>query len=83
TVSITNGYGRIPPERLSRVFEPFTQGDMTLTRAAGGLGLGLSVARAIVLAHGGSIAVHQAEPQGTTVSVNLPLGASAAAGEPV
>ncbi|MBI3002922.1 MAG: hybrid sensor histidine kinase/response regulator [candidate division NC10 bacterium] len=80
TVSITNTYGRIPPERLSRVFEPFTQGDMTLTRAAGGLGLGLSVARAIVEAHGGSIALCPAEPQGTTVTVTLPLGGPAAAG---
>lgn len=83
TVAITNTHGRIPQERLARLFEPFTQGDMTLTRAAGGLGLGLSVARAIVLAHGGSIAVRQADPQGTTVSVSLPLGAPAAAGEPV
>ena len=82
TVSITNGYGRIPPERLSRVFEPFTQGDMTLTRAAGGLGLGLSVARAIVEAHRGTIALHPAEPQGTTVTVTLPLGGPAAAGGP-
>jgi signal transduction histidine kinase len=83
TVAITNTHGRIPEERLARLFEPFTQGDMTLTRAAGGLGLGLSVARAIVGAHAGSIAFRQAEPQGTTVSVTLPLGAPAEAGEPV
>lgn len=83
TVAITNTHGRIAEERLARLFEPFTQGDMTLTRAAGGLGLGLSVARAIVGAHDGSIAFRQAEPQGTTVSVTLPLGAPAEAGEPV
>ena len=83
TVAITNTHGRIPEERLARLFEPFTQGDMTLTRAAGGLGLGLSVARAIVGAHAGRIAFRQAEPQGTTVSVTLPLGAPAEAGEPV
>jgi len=83
TVAITNTHGRIPEERLARLFEPFTQGDMTLTRAAGGLGLGLSVARAIVGALAGSIAFRQAEPQGTTVSVTLPLGAPAEAGEPV
>jgi len=83
TVAITNTHGRIPEERLARLFEPFTQGDMTLTRAAGGLGLGLSVARAIVGAHAGRIAFRQAEPQGTTVSVTLPLGGPAEAGGPV
>jgi len=83
TVAITNTHGRIPEERLARLFEPFTQGDMTLTRAAGGLGLGLSVARAIVGALAGSIAFRQAEPQGTTVSVTLPLGAPAEAEEQV
>ena len=83
TVAITNTHGRIAEERLARLFEPFTQGDMTLTRAAGGLGLGLSVARAIVGAHAGRIAFRQAEPQGTTVSVTLPLGGPAEAGGPV
>ncbi|MCI0371984.1 MAG: hybrid sensor histidine kinase/response regulator [candidate division NC10 bacterium] len=77
TVTITNTHGRIPQERLTRLFEPFTQGDMTLTRAAGGLGLGLSVARAIVEAHRGSIAFRQAEPQGTSVTVTLPLAGPA------
>ncbi|MGH7361931.1 MAG: ATP-binding protein, partial [Candidatus Methylomirabilales bacterium] len=77
TVTITNTHGRIPQERLTRLFEPFTQGDMTLTRAAGGLGLGLSVARAIVEASRGSIAFRQAEPQGTSVTVTLPLAGPA------
>ena len=83
TVTITNTFGRIPQERLARLFEPFTQGDMTLTREAGGLGLGLAVARAIVEVHGGSIAFLDAEHQGTAVTVTLPLDGSAAGERPV
>ena len=83
TVTITNTFGRIPRERLARLLEPFTQGDMTLTREAGGLGLGLAVARAIVEVHGGSIAFLDAEQQGSAVTVTLPLGGSAAREGPV
>ena len=83
TVTITNTFGRIPRERLADLFEAFTQGDMTLTREAGGLGLGLAVARAIVEVHGGSIAFRDAEHQGTAVTVTLPLGGSAAGERPV
>jgi signal transduction histidine kinase len=76
-VSIVNTRGEIAPERLPRLLQPFTQGDMRSTRAAGGLGLGLSVARAILDAHGGGLSVDTGRGQGTTVRVVLPL-----AGEP-
>lgn len=45
----------LPPELASRVFDPFVRGDPVRSREVGGNGLGLSVVRAIVEAHGGSL----------------------------
>lgn len=72
-VTITNTHGEIPTERIPRLLQPFTQGDMSTTRAAGGLGLGLAVARSILDAHGGQLAVESGRGRGTTVRVRLPL----------
>jgi len=60
-----NGPG-IPPELRPRLFDPFT------TSREGGTGLGLALARKVVQAHGGSIEVHPAAPQGTEFVVTLP-----------
>jgi len=68
----------IEPEFLPFVFERFRQGDSTHTRSRGGLGLGLSIAKQFVEAHGGSITVASAGRNlGATFSVRLPItGAS-------
>jgi CheY-like chemotaxis protein len=67
-----NGDG-IAPELLPRVFESFTQGPRTLDRAQGGLGLGLTLAQRLVLAHGGRIVAASPGPsQGSTFTVHLP-----------
>src|SRR5205823_524705 len=42
------------PESRERIFEPFEQGSVEVTRRFGGLGLGLAISKAIVEAHGGS-----------------------------
>jgi signal transduction histidine kinase len=56
------------------VFERFTQGESGLTRRYGGLGLGLSLARHVIEAHGGSIHIEsKGKGRGTTVLVRLPL----------
>jgi len=72
-VAITNSGVAMPPDALATLVQPFTQGDMSRTRSAGGLGLGLAVVRAIVNAYRGDLAFEPA-PQGggTTVRVRLP-----------
>jgi signal transduction histidine kinase len=72
-VDVTNARGEIPAERIPRLLEPFTQGDMSASRAASGLGLGLAVARLIADAHGGQMAIESGQGRGTTVHVRLPL----------
>ncbi len=63
----------IPPERLDAVFQPFVRGEDSRSQETGGAGLGLSIARNIVLAHGGAIRLENAAEGGLRVSVRLPL----------
>jgi PAS domain S-box-containing protein len=73
-----NGSG-IDAALLPQVFDLFTQGARTPDRAQGGLGLGLALARTIVIAHGGKIRAHSDGPgQGSSFTVELPLVGCAA-----
>ncbi len=66
----------IAPAVLPFVFESFRQGDSSITRAFGGLGLGLSISKHLVELHGGSIAAFsEGEGRGATFVVRLPFGA--------
>jgi two-component system, chemotaxis family, CheB/CheR fusion protein len=68
-----NGAG-IPRNMLDSVFDLFVQSNRTLDRAAGGLGVGLTLVRSLVAMHGGDvIAESDGEGKGTTFTVNLPL----------
>jgi PAS domain S-box-containing protein len=63
-------------ELLPFIFDRFTQGDASVTRPHGGLGLGLSIVRHIVELHGGKVVAHSAGPgRGSTFSVHLPVRA--------
>ena len=62
----------IPAADLPHLFEPFYRPDTSRSRKTGGFGLGLSLCRAIVDAHGGEIAIESTVGQGTRVTVSLP-----------
>jgi signal transduction histidine kinase len=62
----------IGPDVLPWVFEPFQQGDPTISRKYGGTGLGLSISKSFVELHGGQIAIDSAPNKGTTATVALP-----------
>ena len=63
----------IAPELLPRIFELFVQGDRTLDRAQGGLGIGLTLVRSLVNLHGGTVEVTSEGPgRGSQVTVRLP-----------
>jgi len=58
---------------LPRIFEPFAQGDRTLERSPGGLGIGLTLARRLVESHGGTIeAESDGAGRGSVFTVRLP-----------
>lgn len=65
-----NGPG-IDPGLVPTIFDRFTRGDSSRTRASGGAGLGTSLIRAIAHAHGGSVTV-ASEPGSTRFTVTLP-----------
>ena len=62
-----------PGGRLTYVFTPFFRGERSRSRGTGGVGLGLTLAKRIVEAHKGSIAVTSEPGGGTTVRVSLPV----------
>jgi PAS domain S-box-containing protein len=79
-ISVTDTGVGIAPKLLAQVFEPFVQGERTLARTEGGLGLGLAVVKAVAELHGGSVRAESAgEGRGATFVVRLPTSASGAA----
>jgi PAS domain S-box-containing protein len=66
----------IAPDLLPFIFDRFTQGDVSVTRPHGGLGLGLSIVRHIVESHGGKVhAQSEGRGRGAVFSVHLPVRA--------
>jgi PAS domain S-box-containing protein len=80
-IKVTDTGEGIEPSLLPYVFDRFTQGDVTVTRPHGGLGLGLSIVRHIVELHGGHVsAASDGLDLGATFSVRLPIRAADANG---
>ncbi len=68
-----NGRG-IRPELIDSVFEMFVQGEPSLARSEGGLGVGLTLAKTLVEMHGGRLAARSEGPgQGSEFTIRLPL----------
>jgi signal transduction histidine kinase len=72
-IEVSDDGAGISPELLPRVFEIFVQGDRTLDRAQGGLGIGLSVTRRLIEMHAGQVgATSPGLGFGSTFEVRLP-----------
>jgi signal transduction histidine kinase len=62
----------IAADQITRVFEPFSQADGSLSRRTQGVGLGLYVARALIQAHGGTLTLESTPGIRTTARITLP-----------
>lgn len=78
-VRIVDSGPGIPEDELEDMFQPFTRGETSRSRETGGAGLGLTLARAIAVQHGGSLVLeNRRSPDGTVegleAALRLPLG---------
>jgi len=71
-VSIRDDGPGIPPQDLASIFEPFFRVDRSRSRKTGGYGLGLSICRRVVEAHGGTVTAENNAGRGVTFRVSLP-----------
>ena len=69
-ISVSDRGPGIPPEATERLFEKFYRGD---DRKTGGLGLGLSIARGLIEAHGGTLTVENRDGGGARFVIRLPV----------
>lgn len=72
-IAITDQGIGIPASKLPHIFERFYQADRSIKHQYGGAGLGLSIVKRIVEAHGGTVYAESQENQGSTFIVELPL----------
>jgi signal transduction histidine kinase len=73
-MSVSDSGAGISEHDLPRIFDQFYRADHSRTRATGGAGLGLTIVKRLVEAHGGDISVTSEPGQGTTFIVFLPSG---------
>ena len=72
-ISVRDTGTGIPAADLDQIFDRFARADPGRSRHTGGSGLGLSIVKAIVDAHGGEVRVSSAVGVGTTFEILLPL----------
>jgi signal transduction histidine kinase len=78
-ISVTDDGMGIPRETLPHVFDLFTQGEASLERSQGGLGIGLSLVKGLVEMHGGTVRAHsEGASRGSRFTVRLPRAELAA-----
>src|SRR5690606_8297659 len=72
-ISVSDDGMGIPPETLPKIFQMFTQGDGSIERAQGGLGVGLALTKRLIELHGGRITARSdGSGRGATFVVQLP-----------
>ncbi len=71
-LEVQNTSAPIPPEQLTHLFDRFYRTDKSRNTETGGFGIGLSIAKAIVTAHKGTIKASMPDPSSLLVSVTLP-----------
>jgi len=72
-ISVVDTGEGIPPEDLPNIFERFYRADKSRTRSTGGHGLGLTIARRLVEAHGGTISVQSELGKGSSFTFTVPV----------
>ena len=72
-VAVSDTGAGIPEEDLPKIFDRFYRADKSRTRATGGSGLGLTISRGLVEAHGGTIRVESEPGEGSTFTFTLPV----------
>jgi two-component system CheB/CheR fusion protein len=72
-IEVSDTGAGIEPELLPRIFDAFEQGEASVTRRFGGLGLGLAISRALVRAHGGTLtASSEGKGRGAVFTLQVP-----------
>jgi signal transduction histidine kinase len=85
TVRINDVGPGLTREQMTRVFEPFYRAEGSRNRSSGGMGLGLSLAKSVVTAHGGRISLFNHDRCGLEVRITLPrhIGATEIPTDPI
>lgn len=73
TLIVTNSGPAVPPDQVPRLFEPFQRLSSTRLSHSSGVGLGLTIVRPIVAAHGGTVTAAARQEGGLSVRVHLPV----------
>ena len=81
--SVTDTGVGVSPEQAARIFDPFTQADVTTTRKYGGTGLGLAIVSRFCQLMGGAVSVESRLGEGARFTVRLPLAVHEPAAESI
>ncbi len=73
-IAIADEGAGIPDDKLEAVFDPFYRIESSRARGTGGHGLGLTIARSIMRAHGGDVRLQNIKPRGLLALIDLPIG---------
>lgn len=73
TINVSDTGHGISEEQLDTIFQPFQQGDASISRKVSGIGIGLSLIKNLVDLHEGTLNVESKAGEGTTFSVTLPI----------